>query len=377
MLCIFILCKLSNVGIIIEMRYEIISWSCISICQTIPKKADLVIKLALLISVNICICERNELVEDDSYSLNNRDSQRFSNILDKSGYVPIPSQADRILYDAARRSIERFGQSASKAIIDHMCSVDGLSEEELLTNFDLLEKSLRRVLRKGAEVVLHDIKKEILTHAVLIDLTITISEIRNPQLTIRKILKRIRSAEALEFIREKATHKHIAFLYRNENAKNKIFSAFFDTNITGKASKGLLLSKKPSNGLTQVLNYVNSSMLYEELLKESREEQVVLKKLADWVHSLKNLSLDNTKTDAIRIASEDVTWWMRNGFADNYSIGFEKSIGSSLQEGLSVLCGYNISDYSNNGTINTMIATHGYVILDETSIVYRAPGAGY
>jgi hypothetical protein len=178
------------------------------------------------------------LVEDDDYSLNSGDFQRFSNILDKLGYIPIPSQADRILYDAARRSIERFGRSASKAILDHMCSIDGLSEEELLTNFDLLEKSLQRVLRKGAEVILHDIKIEILTHAVLMDPTITISKIRNPQLTIRNILKRIRSTEALEFIREKASHKHIAFLYRNENAKNKIFSVFFDTNITGQVSQG-------------------------------------------------------------------------------------------------------------------------------------------
>jgi hypothetical protein len=257
-----------------------------------------------------------------------------------------------------------------------MCSIDGLSEEELLTNFDLLEKSLQRVLRKGAEVVLHDIKTEILTHAVLIDPTITISEIRNPQLTIGKIIKRIRSAEALEFIREKASHKHIALLYRNENAKNKIFSAFFDPNIIAKASTGFLLSKEPSNGLSQVLNHVDSSMLYEELLQESREEQVVARKLADWVHSLKNLRLHNIKNDATKIASEDVTWWVRNGFADHYCRGFEESIGRYLQDNLSVLCGYNISECGNNGTINAMIAAHGYVILDEPFIVYRAPGVG-
>jgi hypothetical protein len=321
------------------------------------------------------------LVEDDNYSPNRRDFHRISNILDKLGYIPIPSQADEILYQAATRAIDRFGQSASKAILDHICSIDGLSKEELLTNFDLLEKSLQRVLRKGAQVVLHDIKIEILTQAVLIDPTITISEIRNPQLTIPNILKRIRSTEALEFIREKALHKHVAFLYRNENAKNNIFSAFFEPNITAKASKGLLLSKKPNNGLAQVLNYVDSSMLYEELLQESRKEQVVTKKLADWMHSLKNLRLDNFKNGAARIASEDVTWWLKNGFTDHYCIGFEKLIGSSLQDDLSVLCGYNISDYSNNnsnnGTVNKMIATHGYVILDETSVVYRASGVGY
>jgi hypothetical protein len=41
-----------------------------------------------------------------------------------------------------------------------------------------------------------------------------------------------------------------------------------------------------------------------------------------------------------------------------------------------VLCGYNISEYSNNGIINTMIDAHGYVILEEHFIVYRAPGVG-
>jgi hypothetical protein len=94
-----------------------------------PRKEDLAIKLALLILVDIIICERNELLEDDS--LNSRDLHRFSNILDELGYVPVPSRADRILYDAAKRSIERFGQSASKAILDHMCSMDGSSKSYL------------------------------------------------------------------------------------------------------------------------------------------------------------------------------------------------------------------------------------------------------
>ena len=321
------------------------------------------------------------MIEDDNYSSISRNFQQYSKILDKLGYLPIPSKSDRILYDAAKESIERLGQSASKAILNHICSIDGLSEEELLTNYDLLEKSLQRVLREGSEVLLHDIKKGVLARAILIDPTITIREIRNPRFTIVDILKRIRSAEILEFIRKGASHKHIAFLYRNENAKNKIFSAFFDTKITGKASNGLLLSKKPSNDLSHVLKYVDNRILYEELLQESHEEEVVAKKLADWVAKLYSLNLHPDKTNkyATRIASEDVIWWVRNGFADHYYIGLEESMGRDLQDNLSVLCGYNISEHSNNknGTIKTMIATHGYVILDEPFIVYRAPGVGY
>jgi hypothetical protein len=99
------------------------------------------------------------VIEDDNYSSISRDFQQYSKILDKLGYLPIPSKSDRILYDAAKESIERLGQSASKAILNHICSIDGLSEEELLTNYDLLEKSLQRVLREGSEVLLHDIKK--------------------------------------------------------------------------------------------------------------------------------------------------------------------------------------------------------------------------
>ena len=63
------------------------------------------------------------------------------------------------------KSIERLGESASKALLDHICSINELSEKELLTNYDLLEKSLYRVLRKGAEVILRDLKRELLVQA--------------------------------------------------------------------------------------------------------------------------------------------------------------------------------------------------------------------
>ena len=101
--------------------------------------------------------------------------QRYLNVLDELGYFPLSSKTEEILYDAARKSIERLGESASKALLDHICSINELSEKELLRNYDLFEKSLYRVLRKGAEVILSDLKRELLVHAVLIDPNITIS----------------------------------------------------------------------------------------------------------------------------------------------------------------------------------------------------------
>ena len=304
--------------------------------------------------------------------------QRYLNVLDELGYFPLSSKAEAILYDAAMKSIERLGESASKALLDHICSINELSEKELLTNYDLFEKSLYRVLRKGAEVILRDLKRELLVRAVLIDPNITISDIRNPRLAVGDILKRIRAVETLEFVRKIPSHKHIAFLYRNENSKADILTAFFDTKITGKATKGLLSSNKPTN---DDISY----MSYEELLQEPREYEVVVNRLADWIAKLNSSNKsqqeqqNNTDIATLRIATEDAMWWVRNGFT-GYYLGFEKSMGTYLQEDVSVLCGYNISNVSNENNdsknIKTMIAAHDHVILDESFVMFRAANIG-
>ena len=260
-------------------------------------------------------------------------------------------------------------------MLDHICSINGLSEKELLTNYDLFEKSIHRVLRKGAEVILRDLKRELLVQVVLIDPNITIGDIRNPLLAVGDILKRIRVVETLEFVRKIPLHKHIAFLYINENSKADILAAFFDTKIPGKATKALLSSNKPTK---DDLSY----MSYEELLQEPREYEVVANRLADWIAKLnssnKSQQRQQQKTTDIatlRIATEDAMWWLRNSFT-GYYLGFEKSMGKYLQDSVSVLCGYNISNVTNenidNKKIKTMIAAHDYVILDESFVMFRA-----
>jgi hypothetical protein len=60
-------------------------------------------------------------------------------------------------------------------------------------------------------------------------------------------------------------------------------------------------------------------MLYEELLEESQEDEVlVARNLARWVANLRSLNgspLNDIDNRGSRIASEDETWWPRNGFA--------------------------------------------------------------
>jgi hypothetical protein len=93
--------------------------------------------------------------------------RQYPSILDDLGYFQISSKAEQILQDGAKNSITFLGENASRQLIDNICSISGFSEGELLMNYDLLEKSLFKVLGKGAEVILSNLKRELLVQVVL------------------------------------------------------------------------------------------------------------------------------------------------------------------------------------------------------------------
>ena len=77
--------------------------------------------------------------------------RQYPSILDDLGYLQISFKAEQVLHDAAKNSIAFLGENASKDLLDHLCSISGgFSEAELLMNYDLLQKSLYKVLGKGA-----------------------------------------------------------------------------------------------------------------------------------------------------------------------------------------------------------------------------------
>ncbi|MGI0082915.1 MAG: hypothetical protein ACREAG_06425 [Nitrosopumilaceae archaeon] len=70
-----------------------------------------------------------------------------------------------------------------------------------------------------------------------------------------------------------------------------------------------------------------------------------------------------------RIADEDVTWWIKNGFADEH-LKLEKKLGKRLDDNMLILCAYNISNM-NDKQIATVIEPHGLVILDDPLSLYK------
>ena len=139
------------------------------------------------------------------------------NILDELGYLPITSKVDEILYDSVEKAFKVIGKVAYNALLDRACSIHGLSERELLTNYDLFEKSLYDIFGKVSFILLRALKKEILIHAVIMNSRLTVSDISNPSTTIGDILERIREVEVFEFVSKILSHEHILFLYENKN----------------------------------------------------------------------------------------------------------------------------------------------------------------
>jgi len=96
-------------------------------------------------------------------------------------------------------------------------------------------------------------------------------------------------------------------------------------------------------------------MLYDKLVQKLQNQHEALKKLSDWMF---NLHSSNKSDFATRIAFEDGTWWLLNGLADDY-VRFEGSLGKHLQNNLSILCGYDVSNL-NELYIEAIIASHIY-----------------
>jgi hypothetical protein len=86
--------------------------------------------------------------------------------LDELGYIPLHFKGDDILYESIIKCFESLGKSTCNAILNHLCSICGLSEKELLTNCEVFEKVLNNVFGRTAVRLLDMIKRELLLNAV-------------------------------------------------------------------------------------------------------------------------------------------------------------------------------------------------------------------
>ena len=85
--------------------------------------------------------------------------------------MPTPSDTNEIVYNSIKKALDwNLGKSVCATLIRLMCSVWRLSENELLTNYELFEMLLNKMLHdKGADTIFNWIKREMLVQAILKD----------------------------------------------------------------------------------------------------------------------------------------------------------------------------------------------------------------
>lgn len=161
---------------------------------------------------------------------------RCLTVLDDLDYIPLYSISDDILYRSIKESLEQVGKAYSKAVIDHICRINRLSEREILTNYDLFDDSMYRLFGHGAVSIINKVKVLALRYSLLEHKSnLTISEIVDPALTINDVLNEIRRIEALDFVHKMASHNHIALLYTHQDSLIKIISEYFSPKDAPKA----------------------------------------------------------------------------------------------------------------------------------------------
>jgi hypothetical protein len=306
-------------------------------------------------------------------------------VLEELEYISVAPRSDQIISDIIKKSLEQIGKSYSRAILYNMCSLCNLSEYELLTNYDLFEKSLSSILGKPGNAILTVIKKEILIYAVMADADITVEEILKPSLKISDIIKYIHEIEVFDFVRTMGPHQHAILLYSKENIRNKILERFLNSNKSGFGNDdayhyptaGLLSNQAVEDSINpRVVN----NLSFEELF-EPTVNKMSIQKLLYWIArahpSDVPLHGDNDDNSTTRIAGDGI-WWLTNGYVE-WLVSFEKLINKyKAANDMSMLCAFDISKISASNMSSVMrqiISCHDSVITDNPFAIYnsRAP----
>jgi hypothetical protein len=261
-----------------------------------------------------------------------------------------------------------------------MCSLYNLSEHELLTNYDLFEKSLNRILGQAGNAISTSIKKEILIYAVMVNSGITVDDILNPSLKISDVVKYIQEAEIFDFVANMRHHHHSILLYSKENNRNKILAQFLNCdkstfdNHTYCDPIGLLSNQTVDNIIkTQHVN----NMSYEEIPGQTISD-VSMKKLSYWIDNVQSLNEpqhnnNNIKKSTTRIAEVYGNWWLTNGYGERL-VSFEKLLNNyKSANNVSMVCAFDISKISASNMSTTMrqiISYHDSVITDDPFVIY-------
>lgn len=272
-------------------------------------------------------------------------------VLSELGYSPL-LPGENIVFESLEKSLGIIGNEASTAFLNQICSIYGISEMQLLTNYKLLEKSLHDVFGKGAYVILRYFRKELSKNLAMSKNLDT--------LTNMDIVKGIYKKETINFINQNHSHDHVAIFYENEDMKQQLLLEFFNAKVNEGSPKGLL-SINPVK-----INSITDNLLYKDFVKGIGHESK--SKLFQWVSELHARNISKTHTTII--AGEYANWFFENDLTGEI-LSIETGLGRHIKDNMMVLCQYDISAIVDKDLLEKIVKPHKYIILGDLPLIYK------
>lgn len=272
-------------------------------------------------------------------------------VLSELGYSPILPR-ENIIFKSFEKSLEIMGKDASTAFLNQSCSAYGISEMQLLTNYKLIEESLYKFFRKGANVVLRYFRQELLKNTAMSKKMDTVTNM--------DIIKEIYSKETIKFANENHSHDHIAILYENENMKQQLLLEFFNAKVNEGTPKGLV-SVNPVE-----IDSLTDNLLYEDVTKGGQAK--ITSNFFQWASGIH--ALNRSETYPTIIAGEYANWFFKNDLTAEI-LSIETNLGRRINENMLVLCPYDVSDIVDENILGTIVKPHKYIILSDLPMAYK------
>ena len=147
-------------------------------------------------------------------------NEKLINLIENSGFIYRNQTTDIVVKDIVLNVLNRIGKSYSKALIYQICTLYGLSQNELLSNYELFENSLTRVLGKTGYPIILRIKKELLKYLIMNKFEIKIKDILDPSFNVPHIIDKLSESYNYQLISQNLNNNkrnHMILLSNNDD----------------------------------------------------------------------------------------------------------------------------------------------------------------
>ncbi len=313
-------------------------------------------------------------------------NEKLINLIENSGFIYRNQTTDIVVKDIVLNVLNRIGKSYSKALIYQICSLYGLSQNELLSNYELFENSLTRVLGKTGYPIILRIKKELLKYLIMNKFEINIKDILDPSFNVPHIIDKLSESYNYQLISENLNNNkrnHMILLSNNDDKHiKKIITSLVQTSKNIRNIKRVVIvlhdqfdEKRYFRSVSDIDIYYLNNMVSSSSSSSSTDKFF---KLDDNYNNNINLinfeQLDNANIQIFCFIDIQILNQL-----NNYKIlkileeKFEKLY--NLNELIQICCIYDVSNfYAKEYEIKLLrdfINHHNIVIVDEPLIMYQ------